>query len=67
MELKNGVLQYSQCKMYNLNYSDIAKNQNLGDAVREGADVVPCKHGWTFDREIYESTVVSEVDKAISC
>ncbi|XP_063363529.1 beta-alanine transporter [Cydia amplana] len=54
MELRNGVLQYSQCSMYELN-SSLSQ-------LPEPADrrVVPCTHGWHYDRSVYKNTVVSE-------
>lgn len=62
--MKNGEYHYSQCTMYNLNYTDIVKNyQDLGEALLKEVpgDIVPCKHGWTYDQTIYKNTIVNEV------
>lgn len=64
LELKNGNLQYSQCTMYNLNYTDILKNyQSLEEAIikETPAEIVPCRNGWSYDKNVYKNTVVSEV------
>ncbi|KAL0822246.1 hypothetical protein ABMA28_004373 [Loxostege sticticalis] len=65
LELKNGNLQYSQCTMYNLNYTDILKNyQSLEEAIikETPAEIVPCRNGWSYDKNVYKNTVVSEWD-----
>ncbi|CAB3220385.1 unnamed protein product [Arctia plantaginis] len=65
MELKNGVLQYSECSMYNLNYSDIAKSyQTLDDIalIQSSSETIPCTKGWNYNRNIYKNTVVTEWD-----
>lgn len=64
MELKNGVLQYSECSMYKLNYSDIAKSYRTLDDIalkQSTAEIVPCTKGWNYNRNIYKNTVVTEV------
>ncbi|XP_049874210.1 beta-alanine transporter-like [Pectinophora gossypiella] len=63
LELKNEALEYSECSMYNLNYSDLVKNYpNLEDALmREApAEIVPCAHGWIYEKTIHPNTVVTE-------
>ncbi|CAH0398900.1 unnamed protein product [Chilo suppressalis] len=64
VEDKNGNLQYSQCSMYNLNYSDLLRNhENLDEFTRRempADNIIPCKNGWTHDKTIYKNTVVTE-------
>ncbi|XP_041987765.1 beta-alanine transporter-like [Aricia agestis] len=61
-ELRNGKLEYSQCTMYNLNYTEILANYTSIEEVLMDRDpeVIPCNNGWTFDRDVYKSTVVTE-------
>lgn len=66
MELKNGRLEYSECTMYKLNYSDIAKNyrgieSGLKSLKGSSAEIIPCTNGWVYEKSVYKSTVVSEV------
>ncbi|CAG9561459.1 unnamed protein product [Danaus chrysippus] len=57
LELKNGEFEYSQCNMYQLNYSNVLENYpNIETPVL--AEIVPCVDGWTF--ETNKTTVVSE-------
>ncbi|CAH0730021.1 unnamed protein product, partial [Brenthis ino] len=61
LELKNGELEYSQCSMYNLNYSELLKSYpdiEIGDF----AEITPCTDGWMYDKNIYKNTVVTEWD-----
>ncbi|XP_038223526.1 beta-alanine transporter [Zerene cesonia] len=63
LELRNGVLEYSQCNMYDLNYTDILNQYTTLEeaAVSEGtADIVPCRNGWMYENVVYQSTVVTE-------
>ncbi|KAG6460643.1 hypothetical protein O3G_MSEX012119 [Manduca sexta] len=61
LELKNGALEYSECYMYNLNYSDVVKNYENAKAMKEvSGDLVQCTNGWMYDKSIYKSTVVTE-------
>ncbi|XP_014365022.2 beta-alanine transporter [Papilio machaon] len=60
VELKNGIPQYSSCSMYDLNYSYIAANYPDIDDVTNNSAVVPCVHGWTYDKSIYTNTVATE-------
>ncbi|KAI8425983.1 hypothetical protein MSG28_004967 [Choristoneura fumiferana] len=46
LEFKNDVLQYSECSMYDLNYSEVLKSPTFDQS---SARIVPCK-SWTFDR-----------------
>ncbi|XP_047534605.1 beta-alanine transporter [Vanessa atalanta] len=60
LELKNGQLEYSQCSMYNLNYSDIMIQYPDIDESRGLTDVIPCNNGWNFELNTYKNTVVTE-------
>ncbi|CAK1544877.1 unnamed protein product [Leptosia nina] len=62
-ELRNGILEYSQCEMYNMNYTDILTQYPIDVFPQEGsADVVPCQNGWVYENTVYQSTVVTEWD-----
>ncbi|XP_068618666.1 beta-alanine transporter-like [Battus philenor] len=59
MELKNGVLEYSECSMYDLNYTYIASNYpDIEEADR--GDIIPCANGWYYEKDVYKNTVVTE-------
>ncbi|KAJ2943570.1 hypothetical protein O0L34_g16679 [Tuta absoluta] len=63
LEMRSGELQYSQCNMYKLNYSEIVKNYpRLEDAlIRDTpSEIIPCAYGWTHERSVYTNTVVTE-------
>lgn len=65
--------EYSQCEMYVRNYTDIVRYMeyrtpvdlqrdkvwHIGSPV--GSQLVPCQHGWHYDRTQYPTTVVTEV------
>ncbi|XP_067132180.1 uncharacterized protein [Centruroides vittatus] len=59
LETRDGVEMYSQCAMYDYNYTRI-----LLEGVPSDVDVprVPCKNGWNYDRSVYESTLVTDMD-----
>ncbi|EDW72352.1 uncharacterized protein Dwil_GK20880 [Drosophila willistoni] len=68
---KSGV--YAECSMFARNYSDLVRYLEYRppiDLLRQQAEhlikteesvqVVPCQHGWHYDKSIYPSTVVQE-------
>lgn len=78
MELKDGKSKYSQCKMYDRNYTDIlailhkispekALNTSTKQFFEEtdfspsNFEIIDCKNGWIYDRQMFPNTVVMEV------
>ena len=61
MELKNGELEYSQCNMYKLNYSEVMKSYPESILDRDLTEVTPCTDGWMYEMDTYKNTVVTEV------
>jgi hypothetical protein len=73
LERRDGTTKYSECNMYNRNYTEISnlwmdKNPNeilinhkhLLDEMKN-YEIINCKHGWTYDTSIFPMTVISEV------
>lgn len=58
--MKDDQLTYSRCHMFDLDYSTIDSLQHVYNNV---TTIIPCRHGWTYNRSIYEHTVVTEVRK----
>lgn len=64
----NGQVLFDKCRMFSRNYTEINENfleyatglRNLSTS-EEDLLVIPCRHGWHYDRSLYPSTVVSEV------
>ncbi|XP_022920051.2 beta-alanine transporter [Onthophagus taurus] len=59
LELVNGVLKYSECKMYDRNYTDISLTIQDFDYDNDTVQI-DCKNGWIFDKSLYKQTVVME-------
>ncbi|XP_014679851.1 PREDICTED: solute carrier family 22 member 21-like, partial [Priapulus caudatus] len=61
LELKYGLMTYSQCRMYDVNFSEVLANGGspVGDITWP---VTPCKHGWVYDKTYYMDTAASEWD-----
>ncbi|KAG7295860.1 hypothetical protein JYU34_020944 [Plutella xylostella] len=64
LELRGEELQYSQCSMYQLNYSALLRGGGVEAALARGSRGAagPCQHGWLHDRTVYRETVVTEWD-----
>ncbi|XP_055628553.1 beta-alanine transporter isoform X2 [Toxorhynchites rutilus septentrionalis] len=68
LELKDGILQPSQCSVYVRNYTQLAvllDNNNNNDSILMGhypveTNTTKCLHGWVYDHSVFESTVVTE-------
>ncbi|CAO1348904.1 unnamed protein product [Diamesa serratosioi] len=73
LELNGDVGKYSECKMFDRNYTEliqmwmIDKNSNnilINSANlltnNDNFEIINCKHGWTFEKSMFASTVISE-------
>lgn len=64
-EYRDGGLHYSECKMYDLNYTDLIENyvfiENIISNRPDSKNTLDCKHGWIYDKSTYQNTVVVEV------
>jgi hypothetical protein len=69
--MRDGTLRYSQCQMYDRNYSalvvqveteeDLDRLQQQIYASNLSLSTTGCLHGWNFDYTEYATTVVTEV------
>lgn len=60
LEKKYGDWEYSQCQMYNHNYSLWTSKDDI-TYPNDTTDVVNCRQGWTYDTSDFKRTVVTEV------
>jgi hypothetical protein len=73
MEIRDGALSHAECKMYNRNYTELARlwidnnpseilinHKHLLDEIKS-YEIVNCKHGWTYEKSMFPATVISEV------
>ncbi|XP_075225827.1 beta-alanine transporter [Lycorma delicatula] len=58
VEWREGVAVYSQCLMYDRNYSSVVGLQEFEPP--DNASISPCQHGWSFDYSRYAATIVTE-------
>lgn len=65
LEIRNDKLEYSQCKMYYRNYSQISQADDISSTFKEWkpneTKYVDCQHGWQYDDSQYESTIAMQV------
>lgn len=60
LEFRDGHYRFSECFMYDLNYSNVLEAMDHKAYTHELVPVVPCKHGWEYDKTLYQNTVVDE-------
>jgi len=70
-EMRDGTLRYSQCQMFDRNYSalvvqveteeDLDRLKQQISASNLSFSTTGCLHGWNFDYTDYATTVVTEV------
>lgn len=75
LERRDGVERYAGCKMFNRNYSELARlwldagtgpseilinHQHLLDASKN-YEIINCQHGYSYDKSMFPATVISEV------
>lgn len=58
---RDGQLRFSQCSMYDQNYTRIAELLRQGYMVEPVSTTIPCK-AWSYDTSIFKSSVVSQWD-----
>ncbi|XP_076358159.1 organic cation transporter 1-like isoform X1 [Tachypleus tridentatus] len=65
LEKRDGRIQHSRCKMFDVNFTQVAYDA-LSQGMKPVADPnwpkTTCRHGWVYDREVFENTLVSEMD-----
>lgn len=78
LELRDGEYKFSECKMYDRNYTDIIRfldSRTPMDLSRHGSqyvsvadafDTKECSSGWNYDRRAFPNTVVMEVSSCSS-
>ncbi|XP_063925688.1 beta-alanine transporter [Zophobas morio] len=57
----DGQTRFSQCTMYDLNYTNTSLE--FYESVNyTTVSIVPCKHGWVYDKQGHENTIITEWD-----
>ncbi|KAK5642295.1 hypothetical protein RI129_008462 [Pyrocoelia pectoralis] len=54
MEEKQGKMVFSQCSMYN--------KTSIDNNTFETSTIVPCQHGWVYDKSVYKNSIITEWD-----
>lgn len=67
-ERRDGESVYSQCQMYDVNYTQVAINYLLNNLSTPNTSwpVINCRHGWNYDRSTYYNTLVTEMNVVCS-
>ena len=78
LERREGVEKYSNCKMFNRNYSALSRlwlDKNPNEILinhkhlleeNKSYEIINCQHGWHYDQTMFPATVVSEVNYEIN-
>lgn len=73
IENRDGVFKYSECKMFQRNYTQILRTLNVNGPVDflrhynfaeqqdDNSTEIYCVNGWNYDRRMFPNTVVMEV------
>ncbi|XP_023230328.1 carcinine transporter-like [Centruroides sculpturatus] len=55
----DGTRRYSKCLMFDVNYTQILQYYNNS---RRNWPKVKCRHGWNYERSVYDTTLISEMN-----
>ncbi|KAJ9596576.1 hypothetical protein L9F63_012409, partial [Diploptera punctata] len=70
IQIRDGTVRYSQCQMFEHNYSSLLLNVETEDdldrleqqinSINLSSTITSCVYGWNFDYTQYATTVVTE-------